>query len=194
MKKLLFVLFLVFVGASIYAQQYNGLVRDDNKTEFNIDKSYKTIIFVVGNQDLTESEIKNALDSEIELFSFEFNMNSRECKIRTDVSVTKEEIVPIMSSSNFKMSNYYEKVNLLIKNANVSQEKIAKQYAIRQVDNLMLSEEYSDYPKLKGSTQEDINEYARQKEEWIRKNPEKYKKLIIEQPLTEEEKALIKSK
>lgn len=185
------ILLLLFSNFLISNAQ-NNIFTEQNKLSFKESESYKTVTFHVGNLE-TQHEIDkliNLLKSNSDVFNVAIDNQTMICTIECKIKMDKATIVGITGPNGYKTSEYEEQIHLLVQMPNISTEDRARMQAERDNDNLLLINSSNAYPKFKntGNPESDNADFAKRKKEWIKNNPEKYKLMIVEMPLSEEEK------
>ncbi len=168
---------LFFIFFPLFSQ--NNVFREDNQLKFKESESYKTISFRVDFLNSNE-QIQNFLNlfkGKSDYFNAEYNALSKLCNIESKLTVDKTAIVYLTGSSGYKISEYSETVNLFVQMPAVSAEDRAKIEADRDEQNRILNEWPKDFPQFidTGNPEKDNADYKKRKDEWIQKNPEKYK-------------------
>ncbi|MBI4647217.1 MAG: hypothetical protein HY738_11685 [Bacteroidia bacterium] len=98
------------------------------------DESCKEISFIVGNvytrdnaQPLISLLIKNNW-----VLSCDFDYVEGLCSVKAKVNASKKDIINILGSNGYKISNYSEKVNLVVSSSNISNIEKRNQEFVRR--------------------------------------------------------------
>ncbi|OFY74593.1 MAG: hypothetical protein A2275_10960 [Bacteroidetes bacterium RIFOXYA12_FULL_35_11] len=176
-KKVTLVTVLFFICVSLFAQ--NNVFREDNQLTFKESESYKTINFRVDflNSDQQIKSFLQLFKGNNNFFNVEYNAVSKICNIESKLSIDKTNVVYLTGNAGYKISEYSEKVNLMIQMPVVSADERAKIEADREEQNRILNAWPADFPQFidTGNSEYDNKDYKKRKDEWIKNNPEKYK-------------------
>lgn len=172
---------LVFFGLFYGNTKAQISLSKESQLTYKENESYNSITFEVesvnNQQDL--DFFKKLLNTNLKIYNIDFDFSTKKCTIDAQVDISKKEIVDVCGRNGIKTSNYTEKKHLLIQMPKISDEDRIKMNSQRMEGNRIIDNWPKDFPRYidTGNKEKDNQDYNQKKQEWIQKNPEKYKEI-----------------
>ncbi|MBU0765494.1 MAG: hypothetical protein KJ607_11730, partial [Bacteroidetes bacterium] len=128
----------------------------ETQLQYKQDESHKLITFVIDKSynGQVAAGIREELLKQATVRTCEYDMQEYKFELTTDVDVSKKEITGILGSAGYKISEYTEKVNLIVSAPQISPEQRKKQEYIRQHPELYYRPEFDNHLKGNAAEQE----------------------------------------